>query len=437
MTEKEISIFISYRREDSAYAAGRLFDRLSDHFGADHIFMDIDTIQLGVDFVNRIETAVEACDVLIAIIGNKWVDVTDSEGQRRLDNPNDFVRLEISSALARDIHVIPVLVDDASMPDSTDLPDDLAWIARRHGIEISHTRFNTDAQKLISGIESIFETKPGVEHDDEIRIDAEEISAVQEETKGTVSEPRVIETTMGEDPQPIKRQKLISFSEKPLQRFAVQLTVGLVIIGVIGPTLTAAIPISDNNIWIVYQALPSSLFGCFSGLWVGVVLRKFSETLRRSTALIVALGWSVAGAISGAHFGYQSLAIIRGEYNTNFSWIFLFSIITIFSAAIRGLSIGAGLQKSVEIIKRKQVVNITGYWLMGSIVGVIINQVINFGIFSQISSYFYETSSNPRAAVMIGSFIFSLITSIVSGMSVGLIGGRSILSSIDYKGKTL
>jgi len=103
-------IFISYRRDDSGGWAGRLYDRISQHFGRDHVFMDIDTIEPGLDFVEVIEQAVGSCDALLALIGRQWLTLTDDDGQRRLDNPEDFVRLEIAAALVRNIRVIPVLV---------------------------------------------------------------------------------------------------------------------------------------------------------------------------------------------------------------------------------------------------------------------------------------------------------------------------------------
>ena len=118
-------IFISYRRADSAGYAGRIYDRLTAHFGEDAVFMDVDTIEAGVDFVEVLQNAVQSCDVLVALIGRGWLDIKDAAGKRRLDNPEDFVRIEIAAALSRDIRVIPVLVDGASMPRSTELPDNL------------------------------------------------------------------------------------------------------------------------------------------------------------------------------------------------------------------------------------------------------------------------------------------------------------------------
>jgi hypothetical protein len=115
--------------------------------------MDVDNIEPGMDFVKTIEEAVASCDVLIAVIGTRWL-VSSDEYRRRLDNPQDFVRLEIATALKRDIRVIPVLVEDVAMPSSSELPDDLKPLARRHALELSHTRFNADADRLVEAIES-------------------------------------------------------------------------------------------------------------------------------------------------------------------------------------------------------------------------------------------------------------------------------------------
>ena len=148
-------IFISYRREDSSYIAGRLHDRLSEHFGADQIFRDVDTILPGVDFVKRIEQAVASCDVLVAVIGNQWLGTGDPSGNRRLDNPKDFVRLEIAAALDRDVLVIPVLVENARMPSETDLPESLVRLSTRNALELTDSRWDYEVQRLIDGIEQL------------------------------------------------------------------------------------------------------------------------------------------------------------------------------------------------------------------------------------------------------------------------------------------
>jgi hypothetical protein len=123
--ERAANIFINYRREDAAGHAGRLFDSLGNHF-AGRLFMDVDTLEAGVDFVEAIEQAVGSCEALIVVIGREWLTVKDKAGRRRLDDPADFVRLEVESALARRIRVIPVLVQDAPMPGAEELPASLA-----------------------------------------------------------------------------------------------------------------------------------------------------------------------------------------------------------------------------------------------------------------------------------------------------------------------
>jgi cell division protein FtsZ len=147
-------VFISYRREDSAGFAGRIYDRLVTRLPRDAVFIDVDDIPLGVDFEKVLSERVGACDALVAIIGREWINVAEG-GRRRIDNPNDFVRIEIEAALERDVHVIPVLVDGARMPSADELPDRLKPLARRNGIEVSHTRFDMDAERLMRGLEHI------------------------------------------------------------------------------------------------------------------------------------------------------------------------------------------------------------------------------------------------------------------------------------------
>ena len=145
-------IFISYRRDDTSAWAGRLCDRLSNQFPSNQIFMDVDSVDLGEDFVKTIEKTVASCDVLIAVIGKGWLTSRDREGERRLDKTEDFVRIEIATALKRDIRVIPVLVDGASMPLRSDLPDDLQALVRRNALQLSHERFHTDSERLASAV---------------------------------------------------------------------------------------------------------------------------------------------------------------------------------------------------------------------------------------------------------------------------------------------
>src|SRR5262245_6738119 len=127
-------IFVSYRREDTAQAAGRLSDRLRDRFGAKRIFIDVESIGLGLDFVEVITKALGSCDLLLALIGNEWLTVVDDEGRRRLDDEHDYVRIEIEAALQRNIRVVPILVDGARMPRTEELPQGLHALVRRHAL---------------------------------------------------------------------------------------------------------------------------------------------------------------------------------------------------------------------------------------------------------------------------------------------------------------
>jgi hypothetical protein len=154
--ERSANIFVNYRREDSAGHAGRLFDRLSGRFPG-RVFMDVDTLEPGVDFVEAIEQAVGACEVLIVLIGHEWLGATDATGRRRLDDPADFVRLEVATALDRKIRVIPVLVQGASMPRVEELPPDLVKLARRNAIELSDARWAYDVDRLIHTIEAVLQ----------------------------------------------------------------------------------------------------------------------------------------------------------------------------------------------------------------------------------------------------------------------------------------
>lgn len=145
-------IFISYRRDDSAGYTGRLYDHILQHFEESKVFRDVDTIKPGEDFVVAIEKVVGECDALIAVIGPKWLEVRDQNGNRRLNNLEDYVRLEIATALKRNIIVIPVLIERAGMPNKNDLPEDLSNLTRRNAIELSHDRFSYDVDRIIQAI---------------------------------------------------------------------------------------------------------------------------------------------------------------------------------------------------------------------------------------------------------------------------------------------
>ena len=155
-----VHIFISYRREDTGGYAGRIFDRLSRLVGRERVFMDIDTIEPGIDFADAIQQAVSACDILLVLIGPAWLRSADASGQRRLDNPEDFVRLELVTALERDIRIIPVLVEETKMPDADDLPEPLKRLTRRNALQISNTRWSYDIERIIDIVKRVAPGSP-------------------------------------------------------------------------------------------------------------------------------------------------------------------------------------------------------------------------------------------------------------------------------------
>lgn len=142
-------IFISYRRDDSAGHAGRLFDGLKERCGAEHVFMDVTDLRPGQDFAVELEQAVGRADCLLALIGPRWLEMIDASGRRRIDDPDDLVRREIASGLAKGATVIPVLVHGAAMPRAAQLPEPLQPLVRRQAIELSDQRWDSDLRELV------------------------------------------------------------------------------------------------------------------------------------------------------------------------------------------------------------------------------------------------------------------------------------------------
>ena len=146
-------IFISYRRVESAFLAMWLFRRLTARFGQDRVFMDIESVEPEADFDQVITSAVASCEVLLALIGDQWLTSADTNGRRYLDDPEDFVRLEIEAALTRGVRVIPVLVEGARMPQASELPPNLAPLARRQAVELDPSRLDEGIERLIVALD--------------------------------------------------------------------------------------------------------------------------------------------------------------------------------------------------------------------------------------------------------------------------------------------
>lgn len=149
-----MKIFINYRREDAA--AGytlRLYDELIKRYSPDEVFLDIDNISPGMDFIDTIEEAISSADLLLVSIGKQWTTTTNAAGELRLFTSSDPVRLEISAALERNIPIIPVLFQGTTMPNADHLPRDIKRLTRRQAIEFSDTRWPHDVERLINAID--------------------------------------------------------------------------------------------------------------------------------------------------------------------------------------------------------------------------------------------------------------------------------------------
>jgi hypothetical protein len=146
------AIFISYRRSDSQGEAGRLFDDLIRHFGASAVFMDVVAIDAGQDFRKAIDDSLGNCGVVLAMVGPEWLNAVDDHGSRRLESEFDYVRLEIAAALRRDIPVVPVLLRGAKMFRAEQLPSDIADLAYRNAVELTHARWKSDVELLIKAL---------------------------------------------------------------------------------------------------------------------------------------------------------------------------------------------------------------------------------------------------------------------------------------------
>lgn len=152
-------IFISYRREDASADARSIYQHLVRFFGASRIFMDVDTIEKGRDFTLVLDEHLRRSNVMLAVIGNRWLSAADETGARRLDDPKDFVRLEIAHALERGLPIIPVLVGGARLPAATELPDDLKPLTKRQATTLTHENFARDVEGLERDIKRLLGIK--------------------------------------------------------------------------------------------------------------------------------------------------------------------------------------------------------------------------------------------------------------------------------------
>ncbi len=155
-------IFLSYRREDAAPYARLLQFQLRERIPDARVFVDMDSIEPGLDFAEVIREALDSCTVLVALIGRQWATLTDEEGRRRLDNPDDYVRFEVQAALERGVRVIPVLVDGARPLRQQQLPAELQKLARLNALELSYGRYEYDADRLLNLLQRLLAAASGI-----------------------------------------------------------------------------------------------------------------------------------------------------------------------------------------------------------------------------------------------------------------------------------
>lgn len=157
LVQRKRNIFISYRRDQAAGIAGRLSDHLSRHFGEDQVFMDVTAILPGSDFSLKIMSAVSKCGVMLVLIGPNWLRTASITRRKRIDKSDDWVRMEIETALQQGIWIVPVLIDGADMPRPGDLPQSLLPLTRRQAFKLSNSGFRDEVERLIQAVEQGYE----------------------------------------------------------------------------------------------------------------------------------------------------------------------------------------------------------------------------------------------------------------------------------------
>jgi hypothetical protein len=184
--------FLCYRRDDTQDAAGRLYDSLAAAYGPDNVFMDIDSLPLGVNFVAQIQQQLQDCAAALVMIGRSWTTITNHEGNRRLDDPTDHVRVEVATALRQKIPVIPILVQNASMPREAELPEDIRDLAFYNGIRLSPEFWRAGVEKLIKELDRVMKTRILKQADKRVVSLGDKATDLESEVRRRQSEPPLI-----------------------------------------------------------------------------------------------------------------------------------------------------------------------------------------------------------------------------------------------------
>jgi TIR domain-containing protein len=276
-------VFICYRREDTAAHAGRLYDSMVNRFGEGNVFMDVDMAP-GVDFVERITEVVSACQVLIVVMGPSWATAEDEGGEVRIGDPDDFVRLEVETALKRrEVTPIPVLVSEARMPKREALPPELQTLTRRNALELSNSRWSYDVERLHTTLDELLT--------DMTR--SRETMAPQ----AAAPEPAIPVPPQPEPPTPARSIPTSSGTRLILEGIAVAAVAAL-----LARSLASAIPEGDGNLAqilgvVLRRGTTWGLAGATLAVWLALRTGRPDHTRAGVNGLLVG---ALAGAIGGA-----------------------------------------------------------------------------------------------------------------------------------------
>lgn len=312
-------IFISYRRDETSAHAGRIYDAMVNRFGEGNVFMDVD-MSPGVDFVDRITEVVSSCTVLIAVIGRTWAENAGPDGQPRLRDEADFVRLELSTAIQNpDVTVIPALVDRAQMPKAEQLPEAMRPLARRNALELSDGRWRYDVGRLNETLEHLLEGLTGVP----AQVQAEPVNPPPATTAPPATAPRA--PAQSEPPAP----RLYELPEAA--RLVVEAVLVAAIAAFIGRILVDKVPESETTASeiaavVMRRAGAWGLTGLALALWLGLRTRR--SGLLRLSVLGLVVG-AIAGAIGAAIWGLPvKLPTEAVTKSTEQSWEVLATAVT-------------------------------------------------------------------------------------------------------------
>jgi hypothetical protein len=394
------NIFINYRRGDDPGFTQALFSRLEQSFPPEQLFMDVDNIAPGLDFVQVLNDQVARCDVLIAVIGKNWLGAADETGDRRLDNPEDFVRIEIESALAQKKRVIPVLVNDAKMPRSTELPESLKPFARCNAVRLTHERFRADTQGLIKALEQVL-------------TDAEAARRAEEEDARRAAEARAkdeAERLRQERHEARKRHE--AKPEAPVGKAARREPSSGVVGWIAGlpSEISWSVPMGVVAILLLGWLLPTRLFqsqlDLGSGLWsltyalTGLLAIGAMFYVRRNVlgGAELALYWFAA--VSFYHLGAISLTLwlkLAASVHTNLSTAAIALLTAVSLITLRRAKIG-GLEFAV-------------YWFGLALIlfwGTVWFAAITFGA-SELGAYFAANSYIAASIMLAGTVMLSAL----------------------------